>query len=125
MAAASSAACTAITASTEVTGVDRFERAQLRPHPRCHALLVEMPADASFRPAACAVYTQAMACERDDLLLISLEPSDVIDAYKGGIDRTLLRENLRLTPAERVTKMLSALRFAEAVRHSGRKASQR
>ena len=81
--------------------------------------------DASFRPAACAVYTQAMACERDDLLPISLEPSDVIDAYKGGIDRTLLRENLKLTPAERVTKMLSALRFAEAVRHSGRKASQR
>ena len=39
-----------------------------------------------------------------DLLPVSLEPSDVIDAYKSGIDRTLLRENLKLTPAERVTK---------------------
>ena len=66
-----------------------------------------------------------MACERDDLPAISLEPSDVIDAYKGGIDRTLLRENLKLTPAERVTKMLAALRFAEAVRHSRRKDSHR
>lgn len=50
------------------------------------------------------------------LASISLEPSPTIDAYKGGIDRTLLRENLRLTPAERVEKMIAALRFAEAVR---------
>jgi hypothetical protein len=49
---------------------------------------------------------------------ISLEPSPVIDAYKDGIDRTLLRENLRLTCAERVEKMIAALRFAEAVRAS-------
>lgn len=49
---------------------------------------------------------------------VSLEPSPVIEAYKGGIDRTLLQENLRLTPAERVDKMIAALRFAEAVRDS-------
>lgn len=49
---------------------------------------------------------------------VSLEPSPAIDAYKSGIDRTLLRENLRLTPAERVDKMIAALRFAEAVRSS-------
>jgi hypothetical protein len=61
-----------------------------------------------------------MTSARNDLLPVSLEPSDVIDAYKSGIDRTLLRENLKLTPAERVTKMLSALRFAEAVRGSRR-----
>ncbi len=54
------------------------------------------------------------------LASISLEPSPTIDAYKGGIDRTLLRENLRLTPAERVEKMIAALRFAEAVRNSRR-----
>jgi hypothetical protein len=46
--------------------------------------------------------------------------SPVIEAYKNGIDRTLLRENLRLTPAERVEKMIAALRFAEAVRDSRR-----
>lgn len=49
---------------------------------------------------------------------ISLEPTPMIEAYKDGIDRTLLRENLRLTPAERVEKMIAALRFAEAVRES-------
>jgi len=49
---------------------------------------------------------------------VSLEPSPTIDAYKAGIDRTLLRENLRLTPAERVERMVAALRFAEAVRNS-------
>jgi hypothetical protein len=47
---------------------------------------------------------------------ISLEPTSAVEAYKGGIDRTLLRENLKLTAAERVEKMLAALRFAEAVR---------
>jgi hypothetical protein len=55
---------------------------------------------------------------------ISLEPTPVIEAYKDGIDRTLLRENLRLTPAERVEKMIAALRFAEAVKESGLKARQ-
>lgn len=49
---------------------------------------------------------------------ISLEPIPAVEAYKAGIDVTLLRENLKLTPAERVEKMLSALRFAEAVRAS-------
>lgn len=51
---------------------------------------------------------------------ISLSPSPVIEAYKAGLDRTLLRENLRLTPAQRVDKMIAALRFAEAVRASRR-----
>ena len=49
---------------------------------------------------------------------ISLSPSPTIDAYKDGIDRTLLRENLKLTPTERVERMIAALRFAEAVRDS-------
>lgn len=55
---------------------------------------------------------------------VSLDPSPEIDAYKSGIDRTLLRENLRLTPAERVLRMIAALRFAEAVRHSQPKAGR-
>jgi hypothetical protein len=36
----------------------------------------------------------------------------VIEAYKQDVDRTLIRENLKLTPDERVRKML---RFREAV----------
>ncbi len=54
------------------------------------------------------------------LFSVSLDPSPVIDAYKNGVDRTLLRENLKLTTAERVAKMISALHFAEAVRRSRR-----
>jgi hypothetical protein len=42
-----------------------------------------------------------------------LPPDPVIEAYKKDIDRTLLRENLKLTPDQRVRKMLD---FAEAVK---------
>ena len=52
------------------------------------------------------------------LLSVSLEPTPAIEAYKRDVDRTLIRENLKLTTDERVRKMISALRFAEAVRHS-------
>lgn len=40
-------------------------------------------------------------------------PDPVVDAYKKDIDRTLLRENLKLTPDQRVRRMLD---FAEAVK---------
>jgi hypothetical protein len=40
----------------------------------------------------------------------------VIEVYKQDVDRTLLRENLRLTADERIAKMLAALRLAEAAR---------
>lgn len=49
---------------------------------------------------------------------VSLDPDPVIEAYKKGVDRTLLRENLKLTVTQRVEKMTSVLRFAEAVRRS-------
>ena len=53
---------------------------------------------------------------------VSLGSDPVIEAYKRDVDRTLLRENLKLTVSERVEKMIAALRFAEAVRHSRVKA---
>ena len=46
-----------------------------------------------------------------DLIAVSLEPNPVIEAYKPGVDRTLILENLKLIPAERAEKMLGALRF--------------
>jgi len=52
------------------------------------------------------------------LFEISLEPIPAVEAYKAGIDRTLLRENLRLTTTERVEKMISALRLATELRNS-------
>ena len=53
-----------------------------------------------------------------ELLSVSLEPDPVIEAYKKHIDRTLLRENLKLSVEQRVLKMISVLRFADAVRQS-------
>jgi hypothetical protein len=60
--------------------------------------------------------------KRDDIepLPVSLDSSPTIEAYKAGIDRTILRENLKLTTSERVAKMIAALRFADAVRRSRR-----
>jgi hypothetical protein len=55
-----------------------------------------------------------------DFQSISLEPSPIIEAYKKDVDRTLIRENLRLTPEQRLAKMVSMLRFVEEVRRSGK-----
>lgn len=49
----------------------------------------------------------------------------VIAAYKRDVDRTLLRENLRLTPEERLRKLFEFLKTAERVREAGRKATGR
>lgn len=42
-----------------------------------------------------------------------IRPDPVIEAYKKGIDRTLLRETLKLTPEARLLKLE---RFARAMR---------
>lgn len=57
-----------------------------------------------------------------DLIPVNLEPNPVIEAYKPGVDRTLILENLKLTPAERVEKMLGALRFFHELRAAGKQA---
>jgi hypothetical protein len=46
----------------------------------------------------------------------------VIEAYKGGVDRTLVRENLKLTVEQRFVKLMDLQRFAEGLRAAGRKA---
>ena len=43
----------------------------------------------------------------------------MVEAYKSGIDRTLLRENLNRTPAQRLGNLQALLRFAEEVRRAG------
>src|SRR5437867_1109021 len=63
--------------------------------------------------------------------LPELPPADffdpVIEAYKKDVDRTLLRENLRLTVAERVEKFERGMRTVYELRRAGEKlrASQR
>lgn len=55
-------------------------------------------------------------------LTTPLEPDPVIEAYKKDIDRTLLRQNLRRTVAERLANLVKLERLAEEVRRAGRAA---
>jgi len=48
----------------------------------------------------------------------------VVEAYKKGIDRTLIRENLKLTPEERLRNAMALARFADELREAGRKLRQ-
>lgn len=43
----------------------------------------------------------------------------MIEAYKAGIDRTLIRERLARTPAERADDFVALARFAEELRKAG------
>lgn len=63
-------------------------------------------------------YTRPMGSHDATMLPVSLDPDPTIEAYKKDVDRTLLRENLKLTTSERVDKMITVLRFADAVRRS-------
>ena len=47
---------------------------------------------------------------------------DVIAVYKRDIDRSLLRENLKLTPEERLRNLQRLQRFAAELRRAGRAA---
>ncbi len=51
-----------------------------------------------------------------------IEPDPVIEAFKKDIDRTLLRENLKLTVEERLRNLMRLQRFAEEMRRAGRRA---
>ena len=66
-----------------------------------------------------------MPRELDDASILrrfGFEPDPVIEAYKVHVDRTLLRQNLARTPAERWENLSRALRLAEELRRAGAKA---
>jgi hypothetical protein len=48
-------------------------------------------------------------------------PDPVIEAYKKDVDRTLLRENLRLTPQQRIDKLMSFMRSLDRLREAASK----
>jgi hypothetical protein len=48
-----------------------------------------------------------------------IEPDPVIEAYKKDVDRTLLRENLRRTPEERLDRLMALQLLAEECRREG------
>jgi len=49
----------------------------------------------------------------------------VVEFYKRDIDRTLLRENLKLTPGERLEKFIRFAKFAKELRESGERARKK
>ena len=51
-----------------------------------------------------------------------LERDPVVEAYKRDVDRTLIRENLRLTVEERFDALMRLQQFAEELRRAGRDA---
>jgi len=60
--------------------------------------------------------------------LLELAPPDyidpVIEAYKKDVDRTLLRENLKLSVDERFRQFESFMRYVYELREAGRKARE-
>lgn len=54
-----------------------------------------------------------------------LEPDPVIEVYKKDIDRTLLRENLRLTVEERFKNLEALQRFANEMRRAVKEQTDR
>lgn len=70
----------------------------------------------------------SLMTEKSDNLRMDFEFDDykdpVIEAYKKDVDRTLIRENLRLTPEQRLRKLMELQRFAEELRRAGREAKK-
>jgi len=52
-------------------------------------------------------------------------PSDLVEAFKKDVDRTLLIENLKLTPAQRMEKFLGFMEMVYEVREAGRRTRER
>ena len=56
---------------------------------------------------------------------VSLDPDPVIEAYKKDIDRTLIRENLKLTPERRLLQLMKLQAFAAELQAAGRRSRGR
>lgn len=60
-----------------------------------------------------------------DLPPYPMPPDPVIEAYKQHVDRTLLRENLKLTVQQRFERLMELQRFAEELQRAGREAREK
>ncbi len=63
---------------------------------------------------------EAKSAEGEGLEESRLPADPVIEAYKKDVDRTLLRENLKLTPEQRLEELMELQRFGEALRNAPR-----
>ena len=48
---------------------------------------------------------------------------DIIELYKKDVDRGLLREALKLTPSQRLRRLVELMRFTERLQQEGKKTS--
>jgi hypothetical protein len=53
--------------------------------------------------------------------LVPIEPDPVIEVYKADIDRALLRENLRLSPTDRVRRLQQAVHTVRLLQQARRR----
>ena len=49
---------------------------------------------------------------------------DIIDLYKRDVDRTLLREQLKKTPSERVRDLVEMERFVEELQRASKESGR-
>ena len=54
--------------------------------------------------------------------VVGVQPDPVIEAYQRDVDRTLLRENLKLSVEERFLKLMELQLFAAELRRAGQHA---
>ncbi len=66
-----------------------------------------------------------MAVEDRLTVGVSLDPDPVIEACKKDIDRTLIRENLKLTPDQRFQQLMQLQQFAGELQAAGQRARGR
>lgn len=66
-----------------------------------------------------AVGAEAELSSEEVLSRWGIPVDPVIEVYKQHVDRSLLRENLKLTPEERLRKLQAHLEFAVELRRAG------
>jgi len=54
-----------------------------------------------------------------------MDERDLVQALMRDVDRTLLRENLKLTPAQRLEKFVKVARFTSELRRAGERMRRR
>jgi hypothetical protein len=52
----------------------------------------------------------------------SKDPPDPVDAYREGVDRSLIEKNLELSVEERFLQLMELQRFAAELRRAGERA---
>jgi hypothetical protein len=74
-----------------------------------------------FRSSDAIIATGVHTMRNQDF---QLEPDPVIEAYKKDVDRSLIRENLKLTVQERIDKLIHLIEFQQELRDAMRDAER-